>query len=229
MNLSLTLIDAAGAHDTSLALHTLVVAGWTGRDADAIAHHIAELAAIGIPAPSAVPLFYRVAASLATQQASIQVVGAGSSGEIEPVLLRALGAWWLTLGSDHTDRDAERNGIAIAKQACAKPIARVAWRFDDVRDRLDALELVARIAEDGATETYQRGTLARIRPLPGLIDDMLRATGLPLRDGLAMFCGTLPAIGPIRASSRFGGELRDPVSGRSIALDYRIDALPLVS
>ena len=35
--------------------HTLIVAGWTGRDEAALNHHIEELAAIGVPRPSSVP------------------------------------------------------------------------------------------------------------------------------------------------------------------------------
>lgn len=38
---------------------TLIVAGWTGRDEAALRHHIEELAAIGVPRPSSVPVFYR--------------------------------------------------------------------------------------------------------------------------------------------------------------------------
>ncbi len=41
------------------AIHTLVVAGWTGRDEAALQRHIEELAAIGVPRPSSVPVFYR--------------------------------------------------------------------------------------------------------------------------------------------------------------------------
>ena len=44
----------------------LVVAGWTGRDMSAVQHHIDELAAIGVPAPSTVPLFYRLAVTQLT-------------------------------------------------------------------------------------------------------------------------------------------------------------------
>ncbi|MEK9844623.1 DUF2848 family protein, partial [Thalassospira sp.] len=58
------------------------VAGWTGRDAKAIQHHIDELAAIGVKPPSSVPLYYRTASGMVTQQDVIEVVGKGTSGEI---------------------------------------------------------------------------------------------------------------------------------------------------
>lgn len=41
----------------SVAPQRLVVAGWTGRDRAAIEHHIEELALLGVPRPSAVPLW----------------------------------------------------------------------------------------------------------------------------------------------------------------------------
>ena len=46
---------------------TLIVAGWTGRDEAALRHHIEELAAIGVPRPSSVPVFYRNSALNVTQ------------------------------------------------------------------------------------------------------------------------------------------------------------------
>ena len=43
-----------------VAPRQLVIAGWTGRDAAAIQHHIDELQAIGVPPPSSVPLYYQI-------------------------------------------------------------------------------------------------------------------------------------------------------------------------
>ena len=61
MKLSFELADGGSPRTLDFEARRLVIAGWTGRDAAAIAHHIEELAALGVPAPSAVPLFYRVA------------------------------------------------------------------------------------------------------------------------------------------------------------------------
>ena len=44
-----------------------------------------------------------------------------------------------------------------------------------------------------------------------------------------MFCGTLPALGAIRPSSRFEMEIEDPVLGRKLAHAYDVEALPLIS
>ena len=95
-----------------LALSHLIVAGWTGRDADAIAHHIAELAELGVPAPSDTPLYYRVSASLLTDAPLIEAVGEASSGEVEPLIVEAKGKRYLGLASDHTDRALEAHSVS---------------------------------------------------------------------------------------------------------------------
>src|SRR5256885_17231739 len=49
-----------------IEITALVIAGWTGRDKAAVEHHIAELAAIGVKRPRAIPCFYRLGADLLT-------------------------------------------------------------------------------------------------------------------------------------------------------------------
>lgn len=209
----------------------LVIAGWTGRDRAAIEHHIEELAAIGVPRPSAVPLYYRAAAALLTQALHIEVLGTDTSGEVEPVLLRARGRWWLTVGSDHTDRAAERSGVALSKQLCAKPIARAAWAWDAVAARADAMALRSEILERGRWVRYQDGTLATLRPLGDLILGLPSAVA-PGEDGLVLFCGTLPALRDaagrgVRPAARMRIALRD--GERELVHEYAVDALPAVA
>lgn len=93
-----------GSDRVETEIHTLVVAGWTGRDEAALRHHIEELAAIGVPRPSSVPVFYRISVSNLTQADSIEVLGPDTSGEAEPILLALPDGLCVGLGSDHTDR-----------------------------------------------------------------------------------------------------------------------------
>jgi hypothetical protein len=208
----------------------LVIAGWTGRDRAAIDHHIEELAAIGVPRPSSVPLYYRVAASLLTQAPQIEVLGAGSSGEVEPVLVRAHGRWWLTVGSDHTDRDAERAGVALSKQLCAKPVASQAWSWGAVCARADPIVLRSEIFEGGRWVCYQDGTLASIRPLEQLIAGL--PGDAPIADGLVLFCGTLGALPDasgrgVRPAARMRLLLID--GERTLTHEYATTGLPQVA
>lgn len=214
----------------------IVIAGWTGRDGAGVRHHIEELALIGVPGPSTVPLFYRVAAGLMTRAEEIQVLGAESSGEVEPLIVRTAGGMWLGLGSDHTDRGLESVSVAASKQACAKPVAAGLWPWDEVEDHLDAIEIRSWIGEGGARVAYQDGTLAAIRPL----GDLLAASGLAEMalaegqggqgQGAAMLCGTTPVLsGGIRPARHFAMEMRDPVRDRTIRHAYRVRTLPVVA
>lgn len=210
----------------------LVVAGWTGRDLDAVEHHIDELAAIGVARPSAVPLYYRVAHTLLTQSDQIEVLGSSSSGECEPVLIRHQRAWWLTLGSDHTDRQLEAQSVVHSKQLCAKPIARQLWRWDAIAARADDLELGSQIFEDGRWVQYQRGRLIMIRPLMALVDGLSKHA--TIADGLVMFCGTLSALPnrmsvAVRPAEKMRLKLHDAGAGRSIEHEYSVTALPVVN
>lgn len=204
-------------------IKALTIAGWTGRDAAGVQHHIEELKALGVPPPSTVPLFYKVSADLLAQTDTLQVLGEESSGEAEPFLLQASGTLWLGVASDHTDRGLEATSVAHSKQVCGKPVASALWRFEGVRDRLDTLELSSSIVENGQSVQYQSGTLASIRPLA----DLLAAN--PLGEGEAMLCGTLGAIGGVRPSAKFSMELRDPQTGRAISADYAVSTLPVVA
>ena len=201
----------------------LIVAGWTGRNIEAVQHHIDELKALGIAPPSKVPLYYRVSHSLLTHDDHLSVLGAASSGEVEPLLLNAHNELWLGLASDHTDRDLEAYSVAASKQACAKPCATELWRFTDVSAHLDELILSCDIFENDAWVSYQSGKLANIRPLEELMQGHL------LSDNSAMLCGTLGAIGGVRPARNYRMRLHDPIRNKSINLAYSVSELPIVN
>ena len=210
-----------GAMDINI--DTLIIAGWTARDAAAVQHHIDELAAIGIPAPSTTPLYYRVGHELITQGEVVEVLGPDSSGEAEPLIVRSGGKLWLGLGSDHTDRKLEAVSVAASKQVCPKPVAAKLWEWESVETHLDAIELKSEIFENGAWVSYQSGKLAAIRPLAELIQ------GADLRDDTAMMCGTLAAIGGVRPARQFRAVLHDPILPRTITLSYIAAPLPVIA
>ena len=225
--LQFTCHTKAGSQTVTCAVTDLVIAGWAARDQAAVQHHIDELAAIGVPPPSTVPLFYRTAASLLTQTDRLEVLGPDSSGEVEPVIVSMDDGLWVTVGSDHTDRKAETHGVALSKQLCGKPIGKDAWRLDEVAAHWDALELRAYATISGERVLYQDGKLATLRPPSDLITRF--AGSERLAPGHAMFGGTLGAIGGVRPSTRFEMEINDPVLGRTIRHGYDIVPLPVVS
>nr|WKF56932.1 hypothetical protein HUO10_001404 [Paraburkholderia busanensis] len=223
---SFNVVDRHGERRTeTVEVNRLTIAGWAGRDQAAIEHHIAELAELGVKRPSTTPCFYRLGAQLLTQAGEVDVVGVKSSGEAECVLLNADTGLLVTVGSDHTDREVEAYGVTVSKQVCPKPLARDAWRFDDVAGHWDQLELRAYAVSDGARRVYQQGSVAALLPAAELL---ARA---PLDAGAAMFCGTLAVQGGIvgmHDGDALELELHDPILNRTLRHAYSVRALPLV-
>ena len=208
-------------------IETLIIAGWAGRDAAAIEHHIEELAALGVPRPSTTPVYYRVAAQTLTQSSHLVVLGPDSSGEVEPVLVATADGLWIGIGSDHTDRKAEASGIALSKQLCGKPVGAQLWSYSDVESQWDELVIRSWATIGGERQLYQESSISALRTPRDLIRKQAGADMLPA--GTLMFCGTPGAIGGIRPATRFEMELRDPVLDRSLTHSYDIAVLPVVS
>ncbi len=207
--------------------HTLIVAGWTGRDEAALNHHIEELAAIGVPAPTTVPVFYRNAVNNVMQTGRLEVLGPDTSGEVEPIIVALSDGLWVTVGSDHTDRKAETMGIALSKQLCGKVLGSALWRFDDIASHWDTIVIRSYATIDGQRVLYQEGPLAAMRHPEDLIRRYAGDKGFA--PGTIMMCGTLGAIGGIRPAVRFDMELEDPVLQRRMAHGYDVVTLPVVS
>lgn len=132
---------------------------------------------------------------------------------------------YLTVGSDHTDRKAETQEIALSKQLCAKQLGRDLWPLDDLVGHWDQLKLRSFATIEGKRMPYQDGTLSAMRP-PA---DLIARYGSALVPNAVMYCGTLGAIGGIRPASRFEMELEDPVLGRTLKSAYDVNVLPVVS
>jgi hypothetical protein len=169
----------------------LVVAGYTGRDSEAVAAHIAELAEIGVPPPATVPAFYDLDPALLMTDAVITVDGPDSSGEVEPVIVRHEGRLYLGVGSDHTDRELEKSSIAGSKAACPKPLGGEVVALPADLSQFDWDGVAANSEVDG--EPYQHGHLAALRHPADVLARLTDA--LPDTDGdLVLFGGTLPLL-----------------------------------
>lgn len=226
--IAITLSTKDGDRKATLSAQRLFVMGWTARDVDAMEAHIRELEEMGIPRPARTPILYRNSVARLTTTDCIEVSGGSTSGEVEFVIAMIDGEKWVGVGSDHTDRELEKQGITVAKQICDKPIAPVFWPHDEVAGHWDKLILRSQIEEAGGTVTYQEGTVNAMRPAEELLSIIAadEETG-GMRDGDVMMGGTLPAKGGIRPSGRFSFELIDPVLDRRIAHSYVITELPV--
>jgi len=226
-DLTLRLESRSSTRTCVVSIRELVIAGWTGRDRDAVQRHIAELEALGVKRPPTTPAYYHVSAERLTTAPSIDVVGERSSGEVEFVLLQWEGHLWVGIGSDHTDREVETYNVTVSKQTCDKPIAPVFWALRDVADHWERILTRSWLEENGRETLYQEGPVSAMLPPRELAQGHFGAEGL--REGSVMFCGTHTAHGDIRASRSFHFEMVDPVLKRSISHTYTVRTLPLLA
>jgi hypothetical protein len=206
-------------------LNDLVIAGWTGRDAAAVEHHIAELEAIGVARPRTTPCFYRVGVNLLTTAEEIDVTGDDSSGEVEFVLLSLPEGTFVGIGSDHTDRKVEAYGVTVSKQICPKPMGPMLWPIEPLQAHWDSLVLRSWVTRGGKRDLYQEGAVTRMLAPEDVIGRYTRgSSSLPV--GTAMFCGTMPLLAPMGPAELFEMEIEDPVRGVKLQHSYRTRTLP---
>lgn len=213
-----------GSRTETFSITNLVIAGWTGRNKEAMEHHIAELEALGVKRPPQTPMFYRVSASRLSLAGEIECIGGASSGEVEFVLMATLDGLYVGVGSDHTDREAETTGVTLSKQMCDKPVGGTVWPYDEVKGHWDQLVVRSHAVIDGERVLYQEGPVAGMLAAETLMAGYSE-TGR-LAPGTAMFGGTHPAIGGIRPATRFECELWDPVLNRGLSCAYDVKSLP---
>lgn len=199
-------------------------AGYAGRNQAKVREHIEELAKIGVPAPARTPTVYSVSPYLLTNAPVLTVQGPQTSGEVEFVLFIANGQLFVTVGSDHTDRELEKSDIARSKQACVKPVANEAWRFEELTGHWDSLILRSWITDAKGKTLYQQGEVTALLPVPELLKVIKRETDRPL-EGAVIFSGTIPVHGGFNYATVWDLELEDPVLGRKISHHYELTVL----
>ncbi|MEV8416027.1 DUF2848 domain-containing protein [Streptomyces niveus] len=201
-------------------------AGYAGRSQADVAAHVAELAELGVPAPSVTPALYPVSPYLAQHTERVSVQHGRTSGEAEwALVVDSEGELLLTAACDHTDRELEVHGVAWSKNASPDVLARRAWRLADVEGRLDDLALRAWVTHDGRETLIQNGTLAELLT-PGYWADVLRERG-DLVPGTVLISGTIPMTeGVDQFAERWRVELSDPATGDVIDLAYDVVRMP---
>ena len=212
-----------GGVERFFAPEVLVVIGYAGRDRAAVEHHIDELAELGVPRPGSIPLFMVFPPGLVSQETSITVAGSQSSGEAEIVVVVDKDEAFVTVGSDHTDRELEAVDIVASKGVCPKPVGASGWPAAAVGDRWEDLTLSSRI--DGGV-VYQDGS-AGVNLAP--LDLVASIPWARQRPGcFVAFTGTVGVIGDIRPSTDFAAELSGPGLA-PIELSYRVKTVPRLS
>jgi len=224
-NLTFQLPDG---QETTVAVDTLLNAGYAGRSQADVAAHVAELAELGVPAPTRVPCIYPIAPYLATQTDEVPVQHDRTSGEAEWALIVAGNDpddLLITAACDHTDRRLEQHGVAWSKQAAPDVLARKAWRLSQVESYLDELTLVGTVTTEDGPREIQRGTLAELLT-PMYWAEELAKIGL-FNPGTVLMSGTIPMDPEVdQFSTGWHVELGNPHTGDTIALSYAVRRIP---
>jgi predicted amidohydrolase len=203
-----------GERPLRVSVGLVAIAGYTGRDTDAVARYVAKLEEEGIAAPESTPTVFYCGADRVVAHDEIQVTGNETCGEVEFVLLVTEEGIHVTVGSDHTDRALEQQSIPLSKQVVPKVVARTAWRFDEVSDHWDQLLLKSWVGED--RRPYQETGVDFFLPP----DEILRL--VEAAPGTLVYGGTVSSLrGGFDFDPVFEGSLIDPVLDRSITLRYR--------
>ncbi|GAA1872405.1 DUF2848 domain-containing protein [Paeniglutamicibacter psychrophenolicus] len=200
----------------------LLNAGYAGREQEEVQAHIAELAELGVPGPSATPAMYPVSSYLAQQAGEVVVQHGRTSGEAEWALVVTDEGVLLTAACDHTDRDLEVHGVAWSKNAGPDVLGRKAWRLDDVREHLDRITLRAWVGAEGEADTLIQDSSLGALLTPDYWLDVLGERGLN-KPGTVLISGTVAMIAGVdQFAQSWRVEMSDPVTGQSIEVAYAV-------
>lgn len=210
----------------TLTMDCCVAAGYTGRNQDNVKAHIDELQKLGVQTPYATPAFYWISPNRLTSQSNIVVVGEQSSPEVEFfIAYDQSGDLYMTVASDHTDRELEAVSVGKAKQICDKVLGDVFWGVRDIEAHWDQITLDSIVLHHNDWLHYQSGTLADILPLEQLLS--LAQNDDCSGDRPCLLSGTIPIKGgETLYTSCCKITMTDPVLKRSITKQYTITTLP---
>ena len=213
-----------GCQEVSVQVPYVLCAGWSGRSQDKVKEHIDELVKLGVPAPTEIPILFSITNDMITTTRHVDVQGKETSGEVEFVLINIGGEWFVTVGSDQTDREAEQFNIEKSKQLCQKITGQVLWPLDEVKDHWDALRLAAWVTKGGKRVPYQDEDLSALITYQMLLDLVQRKLPCVLPE-VPIFSGTIPTKTGLVFADLFEMEFKDPVLGRSIYHRYSVRSL----
>lgn len=214
----------AGTQELQVQVPFVLGAGYSGRTREKVLEHIEELVKLGVPRPDTIPILFPITPDQITTTHQIYVQGEKTSGEVEYVLLQINGEWFVTVGSDHTDRELERFSVEKSKQICPNVIAQTLWPAEDVQNHWDELILRAWVTKDGRRILYQEDSLAGLLP-PAELITLVESRVKHSLEEVPIFSGTIPTLTGLIFADAFEMELFDPVLKRSIYHRYTIRSL----
>ncbi|MFX0069053.1 MAG: DUF2848 family protein [Candidatus Hodarchaeota archaeon] len=201
--------------------------GFAGRNRAVVMKHIEEAKKLGIIwEGSSVPVVLAASPERLTTDNTVQVKHEKTSGEVEYVILVNGPITYVTVGSDHTDREIEKLDLQKSKDAVPKIISSSVWLYEEVKDHWDDITIRSWIQRGGIKELYQDDKLRLLLTWEDLEPVIKDHVGEDL-SGTAVFAGTIPTI---KQDMLFADiwelEMFDPVLKRSLRHKYVTRIIP---
>ncbi|KAA0256989.1 DUF2848 domain-containing protein [Deferribacter autotrophicus] len=206
-----------------------VALGYTGRDQESVNRHIEELKKLNVPIPQSIPAVYWFDPERISTTDTLYVIGDKTSGEIEFfAAFNASDELFITVASDHTDRELESISVSKSKQICTKIISNIFWRYDDIKNHFDEIILQCFVKFEDSEEyiLYQEGKLNNILQINELIK-YIKSDYFYNNEKFCFFSGTIPILSSETLfAKKYKLLMIDPVLKREITHTYKVIALP---
>lgn len=225
-SISLSVVEKDGSRTPiSLEVQEILLAGYTGRDRAEVLKHIGELQQLGVAPPPQVPMVYVIEPELITVDGIVSVKADQTSGEVEFCLAPSPLGLLVGVASDHTDREQEAIDVTASKRLCPHPVSREVWRYDDIRDHWDSIQVRSWAVSGDTRQAYQDGRLDAFMSVDALLSELARQGHGDL-EGRIVFGGTLPTTDGFIFAHRFEAQLHDPLLGRTLTCAYDVSIEP---
>lgn len=226
--LDLIVEDMRGKRPVAFPLERIYHLGFTVRDPAVMKRHMEEIEREGIPFADAPekPVIFQMSDWTATTASEITVQGSKTSGEVEFVVLLKGQEFFITVGSDQTDRDLERISVPWAKQVCQDVICPAVWPMGDLVDHWEQLVLESEVVAGQKTIPYQRESVGAFMHPREMADFILAKVPAAAARGIALYSGTVPTLhGKIEYGDVWTIRLIDPVLRRKVEHRYKVIVL----
>lgn len=164
---------------------------------------------------------YQLQPYLVTTGNYVKMVSEAHAGELSyALLIKDEGEVYVTVASDHSDKEAEKCNLVAGKHMYPKVIARRAWRLRDVEPKWGGMELRSWVELNGEKRqaAYLKGSDF---PSPGSVVSIIGKTASDLRNLVII----VKPLSPLASMSSSYNEIsiEDPTTGRSINHYYWVE------
>lgn len=221
-------VDAAdGPEQRELVVSRVYNLGFTIRDKEKMQRHLDEVVGVHVPWPDKPPIIFPISAWATLTDTDVPVQYARTSGEVEIVIVADGDDVLVGVGSDHTDRQLEATDIPWGKQVTPNVLAPTMWRWSDVADHWDDVEMSSHVAHEpgGDRVLYQTASVSEFWTPMEMLDGVDGRIA-PVDGVKVFFSGTVVSVDE---KLNFGREwtlrMHDPVTGKSIEHTYTVSIL----